>query len=66
MPEILVAAKTDRREDPTIVLYRERVTPADVEDDHSAAQLIERVAWALSDAEQAEQDADADDADGAG
>lgn len=61
MPEILVAATTDRRENSTIVLYRERVTPADVEDDHSAAQLIERVGWAISDAEQAEREADANE-----
>lgn len=59
MPEILVAA-TDRGDNPTIVLYRERVTPADMQDDHMAAQLIERVGWAIVDAEQTEQDGDAD------
>lgn len=60
MPEILVAA-TDRSDNPMSgFLYRERVTPADVADDHAAAQLMERVGWAISDAEQVEQDRDAD------
>jgi len=34
---------------------KERVTSADVRDPHVAAQLIERIGWALADAEDAER-----------
>ena len=33
---------------------KERVTSSDVRDPHVAAQLIERIGWALADAEEAE------------
>jgi hypothetical protein len=33
----------------------ERIAPTDLESDHFAAQLIERIAWALLDADHAEQ-----------
>jgi hypothetical protein len=36
------------------VTLEERVVPAHLEDGHSAAQLIERLGWAIVDAEQAE------------
>ena len=58
MPEILVAA-TDHGDHATIV-YREQVTPADLQDDHMADRLIERVGWAIVDAEQTEHDSDAE------
>jgi hypothetical protein len=47
MPRIIVTA-----DDPgTRVMLSERVTPSDFETDHFRAQLAERVAWAVSDAE---------------
>jgi len=36
------------------VLMNEEVHPEHLQDDHSAAQLIERVAWAICDASDAE------------
>jgi len=49
MPRVLVTTQTnDRPHAP--VLLNESVFPANLEDDHAAAQLIERIAWAVSDA----------------
>jgi hypothetical protein len=49
MPRVLVTTQTnDRAHAP--VLLDEYVFPANLEDDHAAAQLIERIAWAVSDA----------------
>jgi hypothetical protein len=45
-------AATPREETP--VLLDERVNSAHLCDDHAAGQLIERVAWAVADAEEAE------------
>jgi hypothetical protein len=39
---------------------KEHVTSSDVSDPHVAAQLIERIGWALADAEDAERAARAD------
>jgi hypothetical protein len=51
MPRIIVTTDpTDRRED-TPVLLDERVDSLHLCDDHAAEQLIERLAWAVSDAE---------------
>jgi hypothetical protein len=38
------------------VLLDERVKPIHLRDGHAAGQLIERLAWAVTDAEQAERD----------
>jgi hypothetical protein len=47
MPRITVTA-----DDPSgRVLHSERVTPMDFETEHFRAQLAERVAWAVEDAE---------------
>jgi hypothetical protein len=47
MPRILVTSDdTGGR-----VLHSERVTPADFETEHFRAQLAERVAWAVEDAQ---------------
>jgi hypothetical protein len=37
------------------VLLDERVNPEHLRDDHSAAQLIERLGWAIDDAESTER-----------
>ena len=54
MPQIIVTAdqETDRGEG--AVMLRERVNVADFESDHFAAQLVERLGWAVSDADEAE------------
>jgi hypothetical protein len=55
MPQIIVTANgTDDRGDAP-VMFRERVNVTDFESDHFAAQLVERVGWAVSDAAEVEQ-----------
>ena len=50
MARIIVT--TDRTEQPDgAVLLDERVYPVHLASDHAATQLIERLAWAISDAE---------------
>jgi hypothetical protein len=58
MPQIIVRANRGEGH----IMLRERVNPADFESDHFAAMLVERIGWAVSDAEEAEQNADAADA----
>ena len=54
MPQILVA--TDGSEDAArTVVYRERIALSDLESDHFSGQLVERVGWAVHDADQIEQ-----------
>jgi hypothetical protein len=52
MPKIIVVSEAQGSE--TIVHLSERVVPAHLEDGHSAAQLVERLGWAIVDAEHAE------------
>jgi hypothetical protein len=52
MPKIIVVSELG--EEQTAIALEERVVPAHLEDDHSAAQLVERLGWAILDAEQAE------------
>jgi hypothetical protein len=47
MPRIIVTADDSEAR----VLHSERVTPSDFETEHFRAQLAERVAWAVEDAE---------------
>ncbi len=59
MPQIIVTAdrRTDRGEDgQEAVMLRERVNVADFESDHFAAQLVERLGWAVGDAQESERD----------
>lgn len=55
MPHIIVTAEetteTGRRRE----MMRERVTCADFESDHFAAQLVERLGWAVGDAAELER-----------
>ena len=54
MPHIIVMA--ERSDDGAdAVMLRERVTVADFESDHFAAQLVERLGWAVSDADGVER-----------
>jgi hypothetical protein len=58
MPHILVTADgtNDGGEGP--VMLRERVTVSDFDSDHFAAQLVERLGWAVGDADQVERQVD--------
>jgi hypothetical protein len=49
MPRIIVEAVPDDTTEPVMMLA-ERVLPSDLESDHFASQLIERLGWAVSDA----------------
>jgi hypothetical protein len=55
MPQIIVAADRGASFGDGPVTFRERVTVADFESDHFAAQLVERLGWAVEDADQVEQ-----------
>jgi len=55
MPQLLIS--TDRHgEDAGTVVYRERINLSDLESDHFSHQLVERVGWALSDADELEHE----------
>jgi hypothetical protein len=61
VPSVIVVAETETDEpgafnhDRRTFHFKERVTSSDVSDPHLAAQLIERIGWALADAEDAER-----------
>ena len=55
MPQILVTADQGEGE----VMLRERVNVADFESEHFASQLVERLGWAVGDADQAERSGEA-------
>lgn len=50
MPQILVVTNA-KDEAQTTVVYRERIAPADLESDHFSGHLVERVGWAVLDAD---------------
>lgn len=50
MPRILVTTARGEPAASDAVLLDEAVIPEHLEDDHAAAQLVERMAWAVSDA----------------
>lgn len=56
MPQIIVTAERGNEPADRPVLMREHVNVADIESDRVAAQLVERVGWALCDAAEVEQD----------
>ena len=53
MPRMIVTTETPDRSDRE-VLMDEQVATTDLASDHFAAQLVERIGWALSDAETVE------------
>ncbi len=53
MPQILVVTDT-QKDTADSVVYRERIVPSDLESDHFSGQLVERVGWAVLDAEEIE------------
>jgi len=54
MPQIIVVADTADRQEPLVIL-RERISSTDLESAHFAARLVERLAWAVSDAHETER-----------
>jgi hypothetical protein len=58
MPRITVTTDSSARTDEPVVLLDEHVQSVDLASGHAAAQLVERLAWAIIDAEH--QDARAD------
>ena len=53
MPTIIIQAENGHGR-PAAVTLTERVIPADVQSEHYLGQLVERVGWALVDAEELE------------
>jgi hypothetical protein len=56
MPQILVVADSPEAAD--TVVYRERIVSTDLESDHFSGQLVERVGWAVVDANELEHRAE--------
>jgi hypothetical protein len=52
MPQILVLTDSPQRADE--IVYRERVPSSSLESEHFAGQLLERVGWAVKDADDLE------------
>ena len=55
VPQIIVKADQSSDREEGAVMLREHVNVANFESDHFAAQLVERLGWAVSDAHEAEQ-----------
>jgi hypothetical protein len=55
MPQILVVTDSADASGSTVV-YRERISIADLRSDHFSGQLVERVGWAVGDASELERD----------
>jgi hypothetical protein len=56
MPQIIVKADLAGDGQEGSVMLRERVNVADFESDHFQAQLVERIGWAVNDADEVEHD----------
>jgi hypothetical protein len=54
MPTIIIQTEADNGR-PKATTLTERVVPADAHSEHYLAQLVERVGWALLDAEELER-----------
>jgi hypothetical protein len=54
MPQILVIADS-QTDTANAVVYRERISSADLESAHFSGQLVERVGWAVRDANELER-----------
>jgi hypothetical protein len=56
VPQIIVLADSARQLGEAAVMLRERVSLTDLESDHFAAQLVERLGWAVGDAHEVERE----------
>lgn len=52
MPQIIVTADKPNDEGQPPVMFRERVNVSDFESKHFASQLVERLGWAVGDADE--------------
>lgn len=57
MPQIIVTADRPNERGEGPVMLNERVSAADFESEHFAARLVQRLGWAVTDADEAEQQA---------
>ena len=57
MPQIIVTADKTGAGDDRAIMFTERVSVSDFESDHFQAQLVERLGWAVGDADAVEQEA---------
>lgn len=55
MPKIIVTADSRTEGDERAVMFTERVNPSDFESPHFQNQLVERLGWAVGDAQVIEQ-----------
>jgi hypothetical protein len=55
MPQIIVTTDDTASHGEGAVMLRERVSVTDFESDHFAAQLVERLGWAVNDAAEVAQ-----------
>lgn len=56
MPQIIVTAKPAELQGEDAVMFREQVSVSDFESQHFANQLVERIGWAVSDANDVERE----------
>jgi hypothetical protein len=56
VPQILIV--TDSPQSAGEVVYRERVVSSDLDSEHFSGQLVERVGWAVDDADELERGAE--------
>jgi hypothetical protein len=56
MPQIIVLADTATEAGDGAVMLRERINTTDLESQHFSTQLLERLGWAVGDAQRAELD----------
>ena len=52
MPQIIVTADRSAEDAEPPIMFRERVSESDFESEHFAAQLVERLGWAVGDADE--------------
>ncbi|MGH2974021.1 MAG: hypothetical protein ACRDLL_04025 [Solirubrobacterales bacterium] len=58
MPQIVVMTDAAPSQEATVLLL-ERVTPSDLDSDHFSSRLVERLGWALVDADEFEHSSSA-------
>jgi hypothetical protein len=54
MPRVIVTADHAGEQEPAVI-YEEQVVASELESDHYASQLLERVGWGIADAEERER-----------
>ena len=55
MPSILIVPDTNDGDAAERFKLRERISAVDLDDEHICAQLLERIGWAVADAEREEE-----------